>query len=329
MTQSRVETRLLTERTSWWRHHRVRLALGLTLVCAISGLAAADRQERVVVLLGKSYPQYQQVAAAFSQEWKESRGVEPEVLAFPADPAQREQLLSRRPTLVVGLGEHPTAWALDRNESFDLAFTLVVGPERLTAARKPPPSANGRLIGVSIEVPDEKQLEILLRVFPNLKRIGVVTHDRSLDERVAHLQNLCAKHQLTLVHKRLASMTELPAKLGELFGQADLLWSLPDSEVFQPQLARYVIVQCAERNTPLVGLSATFVKSGATISFDPDYQEVGRLLARQCLTRAGDSPTDLPVASPQRIVVSINQRAFDALKLTKDFQATNATVVKY
>ena len=329
MTQSRGVAKHLTVSRSGWRYPRVRVPFCLALVCSLMGMAATAEPGRVVILLGKSYPQYQQVASAFSQEWKEATGTEPEVVTFPTDPAKREQLLSKRPTLVVGLGEQPTTWALGRDEGFDLAFTMVVGPRRIAESNKTQAAKHGRLTCVSIEVPEERQLDILLQLFPNLKRVGVLTHDATLQDKVNRLGELCEKRQLQLVHKQLSSLTELPTKLNELFGQADLIWSLPDPEVFQPQLAQHIIVRCSERNIPLLGLSATFVKSGATISFDPDYQEVGRLLARQCLSRTKESGADLLITSPQRIVVSINQRAFTALNLTPDIKSSDVTVAKY
>src|SRR5262245_3726155 len=256
----------------------------LQLVLACRAIAQDSSCERPLILVGKPYPQYQEVAAAFSERWKESTGQEPTVISFPAQESAKKQLLTTsRPTLVVGLGEVPTVWALGREESFRLAFTMVVAPERLQGFAKMLSTKPRSLSGGSIEVAPEKQLDMLLAMMPGISRIGVVTSSTAFRDNVAKLQRLCAARNVELIHLEVPALADIPVKLKGLLTQVQLMWSLPDPRVYQSELAQYIIAQCADRQVPLVGLSANFVKSGATISFDPDYHEIGQLLAKQCL----------------------------------------------
>jgi ABC-type uncharacterized transport system substrate-binding protein len=301
----------------------------LAVACACCLSAQDPAADRPLILLGKSYPQYQQVASAFGEEWKTATGGEPIVISFPTLEARKKQLLTSRPKIVVGVGEIPTMWALGREEEFRLAFTMVVAPERLEGFAKLLSTKNRVLTGVSIEIAPEKQLELLLAIMPNLKRIGVLTHTAALRENVSKLTGLCETKGLQTIHVEVSALAELPAKLSELLAHVDLVWSLPDPAVFQSELAQHIIAQCAERRVPLLGLSATFVKSGATISFDPDYAEVGQLLAKQCLVASDKQSTSLTIVSTQTIVVSINERSFRALNLTAELDSPRVRIIRF
>ena len=274
---------------------------------------AAQQGAAPVILLGKPYPQYQQVASAFAEEWKKSTGKEPTAIAFPIDEAQQRQIHPGRSGIVVALGEAPAAWAIRQPTEFTLAFTMVVGPDRLKPMREQSSMKSRQMIGVSIEVPVADQLGVLRQLIPNVRRIGILTQDPAVRAEVAALRRACEERTLQLVHTELASSEDLPNKLDQLLWQVDLLWSVADSNVMQPQFARHIIGQCASRGIPLVGLSATFVKAGAALSFERDYREIGQMLARRCLhdVASTEASEDWWVESPPRMILSVNQRVFD------------------
>ncbi|MBI3461683.1 MAG: hypothetical protein HY000_01280, partial [Planctomycetes bacterium] len=188
-----------------------------------------------------------------------------------------------------------------------------------------------RLSGISIEVPPEEQVALLLRIMPTLKRIGVLTQDRDLREQVATLRRACETHKMELEHIELSATSELPTKLDQLLRKVDIVWLVPDASILQVQLAQYIIGQCAARGVALLGPSATFVKAGATLSFERDYQEVGQRLARLCLRqppRTGPE-SDWLVEAPQRLVVSINERSFKLLGPSTNITDPQVHVARY
>jgi putative ABC transport system substrate-binding protein len=206
---------------------------------------------------------------------------------------------------------------------------MVLDTERVKQSRDASPRSSRDLIGVSIEVSIDEKFRILRELLPDLKRVGVLTYDPALRPHVAAIERACAERKLEFVHAKLAALSELPSKLEQLLGQVDLVWSVPDTQVFQPELARHIIGQCAARNVPLVGLSAVFVKAGATLSFERDYQELGQLLARRCLSEGSSGDPYFTIASPERTVVYVNQRSFNSLGLSSDLQLPQVNVVKY
>jgi putative ABC transport system substrate-binding protein len=219
-------------------------------------------------------------------------------------------------------------WALGREEDFRLAFTLVVAPERLDGFARLLSTRSRKLIGVSIEIPPDKQLELLLRIVPDLRRIGVLTNGIALRSSVAKLKELCDRSGIQLAHAEVPNLSDFPARLQEILDDVDLVWSLPDPGVCQSEVSQRIITLCAERKVPLLGISSTFVKSGAAISFDPDYHEVGQLLARQC-RMADELPDGLTIVAPQTIVVSINDRLSQVLKLATELDMPEVRISRF
>ena len=68
------------------------LSLNLIPNCRVA--AQGNPLDRPVLLVGKPYPQYRQVAAAFSEQWKESTGYEPAIVSFPKRESAKKQLLA-------------------------------------------------------------------------------------------------------------------------------------------------------------------------------------------------------------------------------------------
>jgi putative ABC transport system substrate-binding protein len=65
-----------------------------------------------------------------------------------------------------------------------------------------------------------------------------------------------------------------------------------------------------------MGLSPAFVKAGALMALAVDYQEVGAQcggLATKILS--GESPSSLPIATPQRVVLHVNLKTAETIGL--------------
>jgi hypothetical protein len=315
----------------------MRLAMGCRLIFVgtvfVSLLNAALGQEapRAHILVGRDYPQYEQVSAAFAAEWERALGQAPAKTEFPIlEPHQQIQLIGN-PDWVICLGEAPTTWAIQREEPFALGFTMVVAPDRIKQMRDASPDSARQVTAVSIEVPIDDELDIAKQVFPKLRTIGLLTQDSELRDAVGRLRQACQARQVQLIHVELADASELPEKLDPLLDRIDLLWSLPDANIFRPQLARHIIGRCAARGVPLVGLSATFVKAGACISFERNYHEIGALLARNCLRgmSASASSDSWSIESPPTVVLSINQESMNSLGFSVDQVGPEVQINRY
>jgi putative ABC transport system substrate-binding protein len=70
---------------------------------------------------------------------------------------------------------------------------------------------------------------------------------------------------------------------------------------------RVILLYTLQNKIPFMGLSPAFVKAGALLALDADYQEVGAQcggLAAKILT--GDRPSSLPITTPQRATLHVN-----------------------
>jgi putative ABC transport system substrate-binding protein len=86
--------------------------------------------------------------------------------------------------------------------------------------------------------------------------------------------------------------------------------------VLTTQSLQYVFLFAFQTNLPLMGLSEHFVKMGALFAVGPDYRDVGMQsgeFAVQILT--GRDPEELPIASPRKVLLSLNLRTAEIIGL--------------
>ena len=121
---------------------------------------------------------------------------------------------------------------------------------------------------------------------------------------------------LTLVEIPVTSESEVLGQVEGLKGRIDVLWSVGDSTVFTPRSVDSILLLTLRDGIPFVGLSPSFVKAGALLSFSCDYEDVGAQSAEQALgILTGKSPGDIPIAFPRGISLFVNLNTAHAIHL--------------
>jgi putative ABC transport system substrate-binding protein len=121
---------------------------------------------------------------------------------------------------------------------------------------------------------------------------------------------------LGLVSYPIDSEADVAEALSALRPKIDALWLVSDRTVLTTQSLQYVFLFAFQTNLPLMGLSDHFVKMGALFAVRPDYKDVGAQsgeFASQILT--GSDPEELPVASPRKVMLSLNLRTAEIIGL--------------
>ena len=172
------------------------------------------------------------------------------------------------------------------------------------------------MTGVCLDVPVREQFASLLDVVPKIQRIGVIYNPEESQFIVDEGQATANRMNLGLVTYAVHSEAEVPGALTALRPKIDALWLVSDRIVLTTQSLQYVFLFAFQTNLPLMGLSEHFVKMGALVAVGPDYQDVGRQsgeLAAQILS--GRAASDLPVASPRKVMLALNLRTAEIIGL--------------
>jgi len=289
------------------------------LLSAWSAPPAADRV-KVAVVESRRLKAYDSAKVGFV-EAMEARGLRVEMISytFEADtssPSDLGQFVGETGAdIVLALGTDAAKAAKDADLAVPSVFSMVSEPGQSGLLNE----ADGRgtrMTGVSLDVPIEEQFSSLVAVVPKVKRIGVIYNPGESQfivdeaERIANLMNL------GLVTLAVYSEADVANALSTLRPKIDALWLVSDRIVLTTQSLQYVFLFAFQTNLPLMGLSDHFVKMGALVAVGPDYEDVGRQsgeLAAELLT--GKNASELPVAAPRKVVLSLNLRTAEIIGL--------------
>jgi putative ABC transport system substrate-binding protein len=177
-------------------------------------------------------------------------------------------------------------------------------------------SSGNNLTGASLDIPIRAQFEALRSVLPSVRKVGVLYNPQETESVVQQARETAREMGLELVAVAVDSEEKVPEALGALGKSVDALWSVADSTIFSSGSMQFILLHTLRNKIPFMGLSPSFVKAGALLALDADYQEVGAqcgALAVKIL--AGEAPTALPVATPQKATLHVNLKTAEVIGL--------------
>ena len=152
-------------------------------------------------------------------------------------------------------------------------------------------------------------------MFPGKNRLGVIRNPA----RVSDSEALAAAktNQLGFIVRGVdCSQPEdlLPALLS-LKGKVDFVLVFPDSALYNSSTVKPLLLASIENRLPVIGFSASFVRSGAAIGLYPDFRDIGRQtaeLAQSLLSKRLNHAAD---EGPRKWMIAVNQRTLRLLGL--------------
>lgn len=155
----------------------------------------------------------------------------------------------------------------------------------------------GRYITGSADVwPIGAQLDLLLRVLPNVQRLGVAFNpgETNAVASMKMLEDEATQRNIELITVPVASSGEVPAAISSLVGRVDALYIPADNTVIS---ALGAVVAISERSgTPLMPGDTSNVEVGGFGTIGHSYRNVGAVsgaIAARILN--GESPETIPV----------------------------------
>jgi len=299
------------------RSSGLRNALALLLVLASAPVARAAHP-LVAVVKSNAIGPFEEAAGAFTTALRRSP-TQPEVLSLDLEGEQRNAtatllaLHERRPALIVAVGSLATSVVLGDAWDVPVLFSMVLYPGQSGFV-----SHGGRPVsGASLDVAPARQFDVLRRLLPRARRIGVLYHPAETGSIVEGASAVAAERGFTLVAKQVDDPAGALAALGELMEGVDAVWTVADSHVFTPQTTAPLILAALRRGVPMLGLSPVHVRTGALAALSCDYADVGSQtaeLAERVLR--GENPATIPFATPRKVTIALNLRTAQHLGLS-------------
>jgi putative ABC transport system substrate-binding protein len=277
-------------------------------------VGAEEKECRIAILKSWDLPEYNTALKGFSEVLDE-HAIACQILTFNLHgdeegiSAVAKQIYSFHPTLIVAIGSRATAMAQKHLGDVPIVFSMVLYPVAsgfVKSIERP-----GRNVtGAAIDIPIKYQMQLLLRIVPNLKRVGVLYSPEETEAVVQEAANVARSMGLNLIAEKVSSETDVPETLGRLERQhIQTLWSVADGKVFTPQSTQYIIEETVKKQIPFMGPHSAYVRAGALVALTPSYEDNGRQageIAIQVLK--GANPATIPVAVPRGAEIALNLR---------------------
>jgi putative tryptophan/tyrosine transport system substrate-binding protein len=225
------------------------------------------------------------------------------------------EIRRRNPQLIVTLGSAATERVAKAIKDTPVLFCMALNPLASGFIRSMNSSGNN-LAGASLDVPAQLQFEALRSIVPQVKKIAVIYNPHETESVVQQARKVAREMGLELAAVPIASADKVPDALRALDKNVDALWSVADGTTFSSASMEFIFLHTLRNKLPFMGLSPAFVKAGALFALAVDYQEVGAqcgALAARIL--AGESPSSLPVTTPQKTILHVNLKTAETLGL--------------
>ena len=274
----------------------------LIVICLIltSVRSASAGADAVLVVFSADIAQYRQSFEGFRSAVLQRNGAL-RTLECYLDKEGADGVMQRitreRPRLVLAVGPEAAKLVRERVKGTPVVASMVLRPHL---------PAGPNLAWVLMEIPLRAKLERIRKGFPDFERIGIIysPDTASLFREVAEA---CRALGLKAVGKEILSGKGLPEALNDIAPGIDVFLMVPDTKIYFPESVKYLLTEGLRRKLPIIGLSSSFTRGGALISFEADYRELGRQAGETALQIIdGARPGDMEPSRPRKIRASLN-----------------------
>jgi putative ABC transport system substrate-binding protein len=290
--------------------------LALLLAVLLPGMAVAQARPKVVAVKSAALAPYASVIAGFRAE--ANADVQEVMLDESSAAAARvfKTVALQKPSLVLAIGPL-AANAARRSLGEDIPVLFVMVPYFEKYGLEGP-----NVTGIALTSDYTPELGALKAMVPKAKRVGILHDPRFSAKQVQAAQEAASAVGLTVIPLAVEAQGKVEKVLDGAEGKVDALLMVADKTVANAAVVQALIAFATEQKIPLVGLTSSQVKEGATLSLAPSPtsigQQAGRLANR--IIHEKVNPGALAVAQPEGMDLAISLTA--ARKLSSSCDAT-------
>ena len=233
-----------------------------------------------------------------------------------------EKISKIRPDMVLAVGMDALS-RVKKIKNIPVVYLMVLNPPSILSGKK-------NITGVTMKIPQEKQLITLLKALPDTKNIGLLYDPDRTGHFVKKAQAAAKKIGIKLIAKEIHSSRDVPSLVMNMKGKIDLFWMLPDLTVVTPETVEFLLLFSLENRVPLLTFSEKYVALGALMSIGIDAFDMGRQageMAKKILS--GRDIQNVQRVDARKAVVSINLKVAKKLEITIDKKIiSNARIIE-
>ncbi len=168
-----------------------------------------------------------------------------------------------------------SAYGAAQDKDIPVIFTAVTDPvaaELANADRTPV----GNITGTSDKLPVELQLEMIRKVLPDAKTIGIMysTSEVNSVSAIEEYKAVAGDYGFEIVESGISTTADIPLAADNLLGKVDCINNLTDNTVVSS--LPVILEKAAAKNIPIFGSEIEQVKIGCLAAVGLDYYDLGK-----------------------------------------------------
>ena len=240
------------------------------------------------------------------------------------------QFVGSRPAVIVAIATPSAQSVVAATKEIPVVFSGVTDPVAAKLVKSWEPSGTN-VTGVSDQLALEKQIELIKRIAPGAKRVGMVHNPGEANSAVVvkALQALLPKSGMSLVEAAAPRTVDVGSAARSLICKVDVLYSATDNNVSSAYESLVKVANDAK--IPLISGDTAGVTRGAVASLGIDYYQLGvqtgTIVAR---ILKGEAPGSIAPETSQKLSLHVNPGAAQkqGVTLSPEMLKSAAHVVK-
>lgn len=227
-----------------------------------------------------------------------------------------DQFVTSNVDLIFAIATSSLQASYNSTKDIPIVFTAVTDPIDAGVA-KSWESSGTNVTGTADMVSMEKQLELLTKLVPDIKTIGVIYNSSEANSlaQVQELKKEAEKKNIKVKEISVTTVNEINQNLTAALGEIDALYAPTDNTV----ASAYDLVGniCLSKNIPILCGEEAGVSKGGLCSSGIDYNKLGKeagYKAAEILN--GKSPSDIEITTLSDMTITINTDVVKKLNIT-------------
>ena len=299
--------------------------LTILFMGSLFSLGMASGQQKMIrigVLQFASHPALDSARDGFVDYLSEAGFKDGEKIKLDLQNAQRDMSIARTiakkfvtdsKDLIYTIATPASQSAAKETTTIPIIFNAVTDPVKAGLVKGMESSGNN-ITGVSDFIPVKSQIELLLKIAPQVKKLGIIYNAGEDNSRVlVEITRGVAKElRLELVDATVTNSAEVFAATQTLVGRVDGIYTIQDNTVIS---ALESVLKVANKNSiPVLVPGIPSVERGGLATVGTSYYNLGRIAGEQALRIfKGTKPSEIPVAYAKDFDVYLNQKAADEI----------------
>ena len=236
--------------------------------------------------------------------------------------------VSDKKDLILAIATPTAQAAYNATKDIPILITAVTDPVKAGLINSLEKSGTN-VAGTTDAAPLDKQFELLKKLVPNAKKIGIMynTSEVNSEAEIEAAKKIAPKYGLEIITTGIANVNEIPQALDALNAKIDVLYAPADNVVASSM--PLITAKCTEKKIPIIGAVIAEVEGGALATEGIDYYKLGYQTGENAVEIIkGKKPSDMAVTTLKDTELVINMDSARKLNISvPEDLAKKATII--